>query len=214
MSSDNAATLLPEPWAGVYAERKDAIRARLADFAAVPVTEHFYELLFCILTPQSQAKNAEQVIAKLKSDRFQEMAFDPTDLLRTPEHYIRFHNTKAKRLLAIRDMFADISSLLRTHWSEPLVLRAAIRETVPGFGLKESSHFLRNIGIRDLAILDRHILKHLKAVGIIGRIPASLTDKRYFAIEKKWKKFASRVGIPIDELDLLFWSMETGEIRK
>jgi N-glycosylase/DNA lyase len=85
---------------------------------------------------------------------------------------------------------------------------------IPGLGLKESSHFLRNIGIRGLVILDRHILKHLKALKIIGRIPASLTPKRYYAIEKKWLKYSKEVGIPMDELDLLFWSMETGEIRK
>jgi thermostable 8-oxoguanine DNA glycosylase len=45
-------------------------------------------------------------------------------------------------------------------------------------------------------------------------MPKSLTKKRYLAIEKKWKKFADELGISIDELDLLFWSMETGEIKK
>jgi N-glycosylase/DNA lyase len=85
---------------------------------------------------------------------------------------------------------------------------------IPGLGLKESSHFLRNIGIQGLVILDRHILKHLKSLKIISRIPESLTPKRYFAIEKKWLKYSKEVGIPVDELDLLFWSMETGEILK
>ncbi|MFI5201154.1 MAG: DNA lyase, partial [Candidatus Kapaibacterium sp.] len=80
--------------------------------------------------------------------------------------------------------------------------------------MKEASHFLRNIGVRGLAILDRHILKHLKRLGVIKLIPTSLTKKRYLEIEKRWKKFADRVGISIDELDLLFWSIETGEIRK
>jgi N-glycosylase/DNA lyase len=62
--------------------------------------------------------------------------------------------------------------------------------------------------------LDRHILKHLKALKVIGRIPKSLTPKRYFAIESRWLKYSKDVGIPMDELDLLFWSIATGEIRK
>jgi N-glycosylase/DNA lyase len=213
-TSAKATRTLPDPWATTFAERREAIRARLDDFTAVPESEHFYELLFCILTPQSQAKNAEQVIAKMKSQRFYETGFDPTELLRTPQHYIRFHNTKAKRLLRIREIFDDIAMTLAEHRDAPVRLREEIRAIVPGFGLKETGHFLRNIGVRDVAILDRHILKHLQRIGVIDRIPTSLTEKRYFAIEKKWKKYATEVGIPMDELDLLFWSMETGEIRK
>jgi N-glycosylase/DNA lyase len=85
---------------------------------------------------------------------------------------------------------------------------------VKGMGWKEASHFLRNIGYRDLAILDRHILRNLKLHGVIRSYPASLTPKRYLAIEKAFERFASAVGIPMDELDLLFWSRETGTILK
>ena len=81
-------------------------------------------------------------------------------------------------------------------------------------GWKEASHFLRNIGNRDLAILDRHILKNLVRTGALERLPKSLTPKTYLAIEEKFAAFSKRVNIPMDELDLLFWSMETGEILK
>lgn len=205
---------LPEPWKNIYSERRDAIRERLNDYSSVPKDEHFYELLFCVLTPQSSARNADATINKLKAERFRETGFDPTHILRDPLHYIRFHNTKAKRLLAIRDTFTDLEKILYTEYPTNIHLRNTLRAAVPGFGLKESSHFLRNIGFRDLAILDRHILKHLIQLKIISRIPTSLTDIKYFAIEKKWKKYAAAIGISIDELDLLFWSMETGEILK
>jgi thermostable 8-oxoguanine DNA glycosylase len=33
-------------------------------------------------------------------------------------------------------------------------------------------------------------------------------------LENQFHRFADTVGIPLDELDLLFWSMETGEILK
>ncbi|HET9136505.1 MAG TPA: DNA lyase [Candidatus Kapabacteria bacterium] len=205
---------LPEPWKSIYAERAEAIKLRLDDFASVHESEHFYELLFCILTPQSSARNAGQVIAKLKDNRFYEVGDDPTEILRNPAHYIRFHNTKAKRLLVIRENFSSIRTIIQAQQSDLPQLREEIRIAVPGFGLKESSHFLRNIGFRGYGILDRHIFKHLLKLKVIGRMPKSLTEKRYYSIEKKWKKYADTVGISIDELDLLFWSMETGEILK
>jgi thermostable 8-oxoguanine DNA glycosylase len=34
------------------------------------------------------------------------------------------------------------------------------------------------------------------------------------AIEEKFRRFAGEIDIPMDELDLLFWSRETGEILK
>jgi N-glycosylase/DNA lyase len=206
--------LLPEPWNTTYLERRKAIRERLSEFAQVPKHEYFYELLFCILTPQSSQHNAEQTIEELRADDFRATGFDPTPYLRDPRHYIRFHITKAKRLLAIRETYPEIERALLAEHPNVLVLRDQLIDLVPGFGLKEASHFLRNIGIGGLAILDRHIFKHLLALKIIGRMPKSLTRKRYLSIEKKWLKFAREYGIPMEELDLLFWSMETGEIKK
>lgn len=153
-------------------------------------------------------------ISELKRDNFQDIGFDPTSYLRDPRHYVRFHITKAKRLLVIREGYAEIEKLLTKSHTDIPALRDAIIELVPGFGLKEASHFLRNIGFSGLAILDRHIFKHLLSLKIIGRMPKSLTRKRYLSIEKKWLKFSAACGISMEELDLLFWSMETGEIKK
>jgi N-glycosylase/DNA lyase len=205
---------LPEPWHSIFEERKDAIRNRLEDFAQVPVSQYFYELAFCILTPQSSAINAEKTISELRDENFVNRGFDPTSHLRDPGHYIRFHNVKAKRLLAIRDSFPELLPHLTNGTLSAEQKRDILLEMVKGLGMKETGHFLRNIGIRDLAILDRHILRHLHRLHVIKKIPASLTRKRYLEIEKQWKRFAKRVDISIDELDLLFWSMETGKIRK
>jgi len=207
-------TSLPEPWLTIYLERKEAIHARLDDFSNIPPEEYFYELLFCILTPQSKAENADTVIQKLKADNFLDKGFDPMPYLRDRRHYIRFHNVKSNRLLHIRTIYPSLYPILTGKNDDITVLREKVLAMIPGLGLKESSHFLRNIGVKGLVILDRHILKHLKELKIIGRIPKSLTPKRYFAIERRWLKYSRDVGIPMDELDLLFWSMETGEIRK
>jgi N-glycosylase/DNA lyase len=82
-------------------------------------------------------------------------------------------------------------------------------------GYKEASHFLRNIGMgEDLAILDRHILKNLKILGVISEIPVSLTRNKYLEIEIKMRDFAENVKIPMSHLDLLLWYKETKEIFK
>ena len=207
-------TELPEPWASEYRERKNAIRSRLDDFSRIPSSQYFYELAFCLLTPQSSAANADATIAELIRDDFLGRGFDPTSYLRDPAHYIRFHNVKGKRLLEAREHFTNLLPLLSDEDVRPTDKREAVLAAVKGLGMKEASHFLRNIGVRSLAILDRHIFKHLVRLHVIRRVPTSLTKKRYIEIEKKWHRFAKDVGIPLDELDLLFWSMETGEIRK
>lgn len=205
---------LPSPWLEIYEERKDAICSRLEDFANVTPDQYFYELAFCILTPQSSAKNADATIAELRRDQFQEKGFDPTGYLRDPAHYIRFHNTKAKRLLEARETFPSLLSSL-TGDLPPTDKRDIVLRELRGLGMKESSHFLRNIGVRSLAILDRHIFKHLARLGVIDAVPKNApSPKRYLEIERAWHDYADQVGISLDELDLLFWSMETGEIRK
>src|SRR5438445_231557 len=80
---------------------------------------------------------------------------------------------------------------------------------------KEAIHFLRNIRLGEgFAILDRHILRNLNRLGVIPEIPATITKKRYLEIEEKLRRFAAEIGIPIADLDLLFWSRETGWIFK
>ena len=92
--------------------------------------------------------------------------------------------------------------------------REFLVENVKGLGLKEAAHYLRNTGHENLAILDRHILKNLVKVNAIDELPKTLTKKKYFEIEDKFKEFTEKVKIPMDHLDLLFWSMETGEVFK
>ena len=198
---------------GMFATRRSAIRSRLADFANVPRHEYFYELVYCLLTPQSSAVNAGRAVLALRESDLQNRAFDPEPLLHQEDYYIRFHKTKAKSLLEIREKYEIVAQHL-SNGSTSVELREWLVKNVRGMGGKEASHFLRNVGHRDLAILDRHILKNLVRFGVIRRIPVSLTPKRYKAIEKRFLAFARDIEISMDELDLLFWSMETGEILK
>ena len=88
-------------------------------------------------------------------------------------------------------------------------------QDVKGIGYKEASHFLRNIGFdQNLAILDRHILKNLKFLGVIEEIPGSLSRRRYLEVEKRMIEFSKAIQIPMSHLDLVMWYRETGEIFK
>ncbi len=198
----------------LHGARQSALRARLEDFARVKREEWFYELAYCLLTPQSSAVHADAVVQKLREANFDVNGNDPEPFLREPSTYIRFHKTKTKHLLRARSVFASVAAEL-SNGKSPGELRSWLAGHVPGLGLKEATHFLRNIGMNGtLAILDRHILRNLHRFGAIASVPDTLTPARYFSIEGQFQAFASSVGIPVNELDLLFWSMETGEIRK
>jgi N-glycosylase/DNA lyase len=197
----------------LHADHRSAIRNRLEDFSRVPPKDYFYELAYCLLTPQSSAVNAGKAINLLKAHDFFRTSINPEPLLHQKEFYIRFHKTKAKHLLAMKDKFIEIEQHL-TNSNSSIELREWLVQHVKGLGWKEASHFLRNIGHRDLAIIDRHILRNLVRAGVLRALPKTLTPKLYKQIEKKFLTFAVQIDIPMDELDLLFWSMETGEILK
>jgi N-glycosylase/DNA lyase len=196
-----------------FQSRVSEIRARLEDFRRVPPDEYFYELAYCLLTPQSSAVNAALALQLLRQKGCFDRPDETAEVLHRKAHYIRFHNTKAIRLAEAWMQFPLIEARLGGHFAAR-DLRDWLVEHVKGLGWKEASHFLRNIGYRDLAILDRHILKNLKWHGVLRAIPKTLSPARYCAIEKKFAWFAHDVGITMDELDLLFWSRETGKILK
>jgi N-glycosylase/DNA lyase len=204
---------LPEKLAEKYNELKPDILQRLFEFSQVSENNYFYELCFCICTPQSKAKSAYQVQKILMEMNFLENDFDPTFILRDSSRYIRFHNQKAKRLIYAKEFFKEIKSILDSEMTSS-EKRIWLADNFNGFGMKESAHFLRNIGYRGLGILDRHILKHLVYCGVYDETPVINNKKKYLAVEERFSIFADKIQIPMDELDLLFWSYETGEIFK
>ena len=85
---------------------------------------------------------------------------------------------------------------------------------IKGLGYKEASHFLRNIGFKGYAILDKHILRSLAELKIIDDPKPPNTRSRYLTVEEKLKNLSNRLEIDFDEMDLVLWSLKTGEILK
>lgn len=205
---------LPEHLAVLYAERADEIRRRLDDFARVERSRWFYEMCFCLMTPQSSAVHASMVQSELESIDFLSNGQDVVEILRMPDRYIRFHHTKHARLHRARSDWSRIESVIAATDVPARDRRNALREMVDGFGMKESSHFLRNIGLRGLAIIDRHLLTNMVACRIFDDIPSVSTTKRYLDVEQRFGAYCEAIGIDMDEVDLLFWCAQTGHILK
>ena len=205
----------------LYERRKKDIERRLKEFKELFERSSddriFAELIFCLLTPQSRAKKCWEVVENLMEKGLL-LGGDHGEVLRELEG-VRFRKRKAWYVIEARKTFASggkirMKDTIR-NFSSPGEAREWLVKNVKGMGYKEASHFLRNIGMgEDFAILDRHILKNLKVLGIIDSIPRSMTKKRYMKIEGRMRRFSREIGIPMSHLDLLFWSKETGEVFK
>ncbi|MEM3078179.1 MAG: N-glycosylase/DNA lyase [Nitrososphaerales archaeon] len=203
-----------------YQTKRDEIQRRLLEFKRILNESNervFAELAFCICTPQSKATTCWEIISSLMRNGL--LFKGNEEQIRPFLDAIRFGDNKAKYIVYARRFFTENSNLKIKEkiqsFDNVFKLREWLANNILGIGMKEASHFLRNIGLgKDLAILDRHILKNLKEYGIINEIPKSISKKVYVDIEDKMREFSKRINIPMDGLDLLFWSKETGMVFK
>jgi len=212
-----------------YNRKKHKIKQRLKEFRDLHKAKDediFSELCFCILTPQSKALHCDRVVKELRESGL--LFKGGSRAIKARLKGVRFANNKANYLVAARKFFyaqggsapgekngsgLDVKSKL--DGNDPFGARDWLVKNVRGLGYKEASHFLRNIGLgKDMAILDVHILKNLKDYGVIKEIPSGMSKKKYLFIEDKMRRFSQQLNVPMDELDLLFWSKATGEIFK
>ncbi len=205
-----------------YLEIKEDIEKRLKEFKSVwdngNNRDIHVEMSFCILTPQSKAVNAWQVITTLRDNGllFNGSAEEIVEYL----NIVRFKNNKSKYLVELREKMTDSNGEIITKdffssFEEISKAREWIVKNVKGMAYKEASHFLRNVGFgKEIAILDRHILKNLVRLEVIDEVPKSITPKLYLEIERKMKDYCKFVNISMDSLDLLLWYLEAGEIFK
>ena len=206
----------------IYKEKQKDIEKRLREFKEIwerGSNEDIHaELSFCILTPQSKAVNAWKAITTLRENGllFNGSTEDIVEYL----NIVRFKNNKAKYLVALREQMQNEKGEMITKdffnsITDVKKKREWIVKNIKGMAYKEAGHFLRNVGFgKEIAILDRHILKNLVKLEVIEDVPKSLTPKLYLEIEEKMKAYCKFISIPMDSLDLLLWYKEAGEIFK
>lgn len=193
-----------------YPRLKNKIKNHLSNFKNKNEDERFNEFMFCLLTPQSNAKKCWEAVELINSTNSKK-AKEISLILKGRS---RFHNTKAKRIEKSKETWKEVKKILDDDLST-IQKRNSISKIVNGYGLKEASHFLRNIGLsnNELAILDRHILKNLFEAKAIRELKIK-GNKHYLELEQQALDFSKKSKIPIDELDVLFWINEHDEMFK
>ena len=202
-------------------ERRGEIRDRLSEFAGIwrdGTDEHLWqEMVFCFFTGGCSARmglnSIEAVKPLLMHGSQQEIASALVGSHRYPNARSKYvvHSRQFLKEhcdMRLRDKLGGFDCALdRRDW---LVKERGIK----GLGYKEASHFLRNIGFRGYAILDKHVLRCLAELGIIDDPKPPNTRSRYLTVEEKLKQLTETIGIDFDEMDLVLWSMKTGVILK
>ena len=190
---------------GFYEKNKDNIKNFVNNCSYDNDECLFGELCFCILTPQSRARNCREAINKLKTDK-KLFTVNSEELLNYLKG-VRFPNVKAERIIEAREKLPQLKTNLN---SKPEELRKWLIKNIKGLGQKESSHFMRNIGYKGLPIIDVHIQNFLRKVGKCENIE-SLTKKRYIELENKFLELSKELKIPAEELDIAIWLFQSGE---
>jgi N-glycosylase/DNA lyase len=171
----------------------------------------FRELVLCVLTANSSFVSAYKVLGYVMEE-FDKGTYRFEQVLK--ERGYRFYELKAKYLKNLVKYRGRIKS-----WIKPLadrsqaLAREVLANEIYGIGMKEASHFLRNVGYFDLAIVDKHVMRFSINSGLV-RPFKTLTRSRYLEIERKLKELAHQLGMSVGILDLFIWYIETGTVLK
>ncbi len=204
-----------------YTERREEIRARIREFEIIwesePDERLWEEMVFCFFTGGCSAKmglrSVEAVRPLLMSGNHAELA----EVLRGKH---RYPNARAGYIVASRDFLQEHCGMRLREKLESFDNHLERRDWlvkekgIKGLGYKEASHFLRNIGFKGYAILDKHVLRSLAELKIIDDPKPPNNRSKYLAVENRLENLAKITGVDFDELDLVLWSLKTGEILK
>ena len=204
-----------------HAERREEIRARMGEFQDIwkfGTDEKLWEeMVFCFFTGGCSAKMGLRSIEAVRPLLLEGTHSELTNALVGVHRYPR---ARAGYIVASREFLLEHCGLrlrkkLQSFAGDLERRDWLVREKrVKGLGYKEASHFLRNIGLKGYAILDKHVLRSLAELKIIDDPKPPNTRLKYLTVEKQLKKLAELAEIDFDELDLVLWSLKTGEILK
>ena len=203
--------------------RKQEIRKRLLEFRDVwrkgSDARLWEELVFCIFTAGASARMGLRAVEAIRPLLMEGNREDMTlALQRAGAH--RFPVERPGYIVVTRSYLREHCDMaLRKKlqsFGDPIERRdwLAQEKQVKGLGYKEASHFLRNIGLGGYAILDKHVMSCLMDLEVVETPKPPGNRTQYLETEERLRGFASNIGIDFDELDLVLWSMKTGEVLK
>ena len=193
-------------------EIRARIEGRIKEFESFQkdtIESIFKELCFCIMTANCAAEKCIQIHNLIGNDFLKLTEKQLSN--RLIELGYRFPNIRAKYIVEARKKINELKNALKIYNNKGL--REWISKNILGLGYKESSHFLRNIGFKDLAIIDFHIIDLLERYNLTKK-PKNMSKKIYLEIEAILEKIAHKLELNMAELDLYLWYIETGKILK
>lgn len=189
------------------------IQNRIKEFSSIKksgTAKIFKELCFCIMTANCGAAKCIEV-----NDRIDKgfLNLPEEELVKKFKEFgYRFPNIRAKYIIDARNYISELESIINSNIDE-IKLREWVVKNIKGIGYKEASHFLRNIGYKNLAIIDFHIVDLLVKYDLIEK-PKSMTKKKYLEIENVLKLIGRELHLDMAKLDLYLWYKETGKVLK
>lgn len=174
--------------------------------------EIFKELCFCFMTANFSAHGGIKIQNAIGEGFLNLSEEELAKRLKELGH--RFPNARARYVVLAQPHKDSIKETLQSLEDE-IKMREWVVENIKGIGMKEASHFLRNIGYKNLAIIDFHIVDLLAKHGLIEKPKnKSLTPKKYVEIENVLGEISKITNLCQGELDLYLWYEETGKILK
>lgn len=196
-------------------EIKKTINKRMKEFEKLGKQNSnkiFQELCFCFMTANFSAKGGIKIQKAIGKDFLTLNEEKLSTKLKELGH--RFPNARAKYVILAQSCKNTIKEKLQSFHDE-IKAREWIVQNIKGIGMKEASHFLRNIGYKNVAIIDFHIIDLLAKNNLIAKPKnKSLTSKKYLEIENILQKIAKQTNLTLGELDLYLWYEETGTVLK
>lgn len=193
-------------------EIAEVVNDRINEFKKIDKNsndELFKEMCFCLLTANYNAEKSIKIQNEIGDCFIRDSKEILTEKLKECGH--RFPNKRAEYISESKKCKDKLKEIVQFH--DKKALREWIVNNVKGLGYKECSHFLRNVGFEDYAIIDFHIIDILVEYNIIKK-PKTLTKNKYIEIEEVLRKIAHDTNLTLAELDLYLWYMETGKILK
>jgi len=210
--------IVPEPVLHHYFQLTNSF-SHSRDWKSMEEQELWHELCLCILSSNVPYEMAKSALVHLSSGNlldYTQIAHELAKPIYLPKkkdgsfRKYRFPNVRATNIVnAGRFLSSEKNGIthILCRFDSDIETREFLIEHIPGIGLKEASHFLRNIKYSDsLAIIDSHIVTFLEETLLEENIPVrSINPRVYVMLEGIMRSIARNNGLNLSILDMAIW---------
>jgi len=185
--------------------------------------ELWHELCFCVLSSNVHYETAYSALLQLEAKRLIETSGCSAKLitteLRRPIYLprrkdgsfrrYRFPRRRARDIVRARQyvyqIVGGVKKLLE-RTDNAFEMRDLLTKNVSGLGLKEASHFLRDVRFSDsLAIIDSHVADYIRMNFREVQNVDHFTQRTYLELERLIQNVATNHNLSLAVLDMAIW---------